>query len=323
MGRIVLINLLVFICLLGLIEASARLFLYFTRGSSTAGLPERTLYLNYRPFVMFGPDWDAKFADQTIKKSPSVKRVLLIGGSTAALFPVNILEEALKYQFPEYDFKVINAAEGGYNARQEVVVAALWAPQLKPDIIISLDGANDLTHRLRMDKPGSFFLDAAYESALKKPLLSPFTHWLRYSQAMQGAQRLQERRHIGKAEQYADAVPTYIAAQHSINVLTKGLNAKRIMILQPFMAFKQPLSAQEKRFTHYQYREAVLMQLYEKQNRELEKLAKQDNVKYLDGRFIFQGIESTVFSDDVHFVNDKGYRVLAENIAKVLRKEGI
>lgn len=319
MRRIILINLCIMIVFFALLEVGSRTFLYFSRGSSTAGMPERTLYLNYQPFVMFGPNWDEKLQTDTTHSRPrTIHRILLVGGSTAALFPSPLLVAAFHKRFPDQQFEVINLAEGGYNARQEVVALALWGPSLSPDLIITLDGANDLTHRLRMKKAGSFFLQEAYDLALKHPFLAPIADILRHSQFIQGMQRLQEHHTIKSFEQYADAIPIYIAAQHSMNILAKGLSAKRLIVLQPFLSFKNPLSSPEKKFNHYQYREAVIMKLYEANHNALTHLAKQDHVLYLDGRLIYHGIDQTIFSDDVHFINDEGYRVLAKNIAEAV-----
>jgi hypothetical protein len=45
--------------------------------------------------------------------------------------------------------------------------------------------------------------------------------------------------------------------------LQKGLGAKRLMILQPVSAFKDPLSVTEAAFNLYKYREAQVKRLYE------------------------------------------------------------
>ena len=87
------------------------------------------------------------------------------------------------------------------------------------------------------------------------------------------------------------------------------------MVLQPFNAYKQPKSRAEADFTAYKYREPVLIQLYDRAHAELEKLAGREKVAYLDGRRLFDGIPETIFSDDVHFAGDKGYRILAAAIA--------
>ncbi len=162
MRRFVLVNLIVLgLAVLGM-EAAARVALFFTRGSSTVGLPERTLYLEYRPFVMFGDDWDTALNPSRYPRAAGDQRkyrILLVGGSTAAGFPTKVLEEAFAQKFKGRRFEVINAAHGGYNARQELIVVSLWGLNLKPDMVISLDGANDLVHRLRMRRAGTFYFD--------------------------------------------------------------------------------------------------------------------------------------------------------------------
>lgn len=60
-----------------------------------------------------------------------------------------------------------------YEARQEVVVASVWGPRLKPDLLLSLDGANDLEHRLRVKKACEFYLSRTCEAFLSHPLLAP------------------------------------------------------------------------------------------------------------------------------------------------------
>src|SRR5215471_798241 len=61
-ARTVLINAVVLAVLLAAVELSARVLVLLLRGSATAGLQERTLNLDYEPFVMYGPGWDARFA---------------------------------------------------------------------------------------------------------------------------------------------------------------------------------------------------------------------------------------------------------------------
>jgi hypothetical protein len=130
------------------VEAVARVSLWVTRGESTVGLSERTLYLQYRPFVMFGPDWDATMGNLRRPVRDGRYRVLLLGAATGEAFPPHMLEEELAKRFPGRTFEVVNAASGGYNARQELILAALWGSKLRLDMILSLDGANDLRHRL-------------------------------------------------------------------------------------------------------------------------------------------------------------------------------
>jgi hypothetical protein len=318
--RIIFVNVLVFVVLLAIMEIAGRVYVHWTRGSQTAGMQERTVYLSYEPFVMYGPSWDQELAPTRWPPRLGVCRVLLVGGSTAAGFPGKILEQALSRQIESRTFEVINAALGGYEARQEVVVASLWGPSLRPDVLLSLDGANDLEHRLRVPKAGEFYLSSTYALYLKRPWLAPFSALLTNSQLYNGIVRLVQRRSVNSPEYYADAIPVYIESQHSLNVLAKGMGALRLMVLQPFSAYKTHQSPEESAFQLYKYREEVLKTLYERTSDQLSAVAARDEVRYLDGRHIYQGVAEHIFIDDVH-LTPRGYERLADAIARALVRE--
>jgi len=315
--RLVLINVAVLAGLLASAEIAARVVVWSLRGSATAGQKERTLNLEYEPFVMYGPGWDARFAAVPRDGRPIV---LLIVGSTAEGFAPSILEAALAERFQK-PARVDNGAFGGYEARQEVVVASMWAPSLRPVAIVSLDGQNDLEHRLRVPAPGRFYLDGSYQTYLTHPILAPLTSMLSQSQAYNGLVRLRARRSVGEWTQYADALPVYAEALHSVNVLARGLGAVRVMALQPFVSFKEPLAPEERAFTAYAYREQVMRALYDQAAVRLAGLARQDGVPFLDARRIYQGIADPLFTDDVHFRSAKGYEILARAIVQALPAE--
>jgi len=317
--RTIAITIIVTIVLLSLLEVGARVYISVTRGSHTAGMQERTWFLSYEPFVMFGPNWDRDLLLTHSTAQPGVCRVLLVGGSTAQLFPITVLEQSLERIFPQKKVEVVNASMGGYVGRQEVVVAALWGPALTPNVIVSLDGANDLTHRLRMHEAGTFFLNEAYKLYLTKPFLAPPAFLLSQSQFYNGLMRYRERSHVKPLEEYMDAVAVYLDAQHSLNVLSKGMQAQRLMVLQPHSAFKVPLSPTEARFDWYKYREMVVKELYDRTHNRLISLSKSDQVGYLDSRFLYAGVTETIFTDDVH-LTDLGYSRLADAIASELVK---
>lgn len=319
-GFIILVNFLVFLFLLIVLEGAARLYIAWTRKSHSAGLTERTMYLSYKPFVMYGPDWDHEFSNKENIGESNICRVLLVGGSVAQEFPTDVLEEKFNKPFTGKKFQVLNAGVGGFEARQEVIVASLWGPRARPHVVLSLDGANDLIHRLRVVKPGAFYLNDAYELFLTQPFFAPIYYVLGQSQFYNGMVRFWQKRNIKAAEFYEDAIPLYVEAQQSLNILAKGLGAKRLMVLQPFSGFKSPLSETEAAFDLYKYREKQVKHLYEATDQRLRGLADMDGVQYLDGRYIYDGMSSTVFVDDVH-LTDLGYSVLAQRISEKLQKE--
>jgi hypothetical protein len=316
---IVAINVAVFVLMLLAVELAARGLSYLLRGSGTAGLPERTLNLVYEPFVMFGPGWDRRLEPFRAAGDPVV---LLVGGSTAQGFAPEILARAIAQRVGR-TVRVANAAYGGYEARQEVVVASLWAPTIAPAVIVSLDGQNDLEHRLRVDSPGRFFLDGAYRTYLTRPAIAPLAWLLAHSQAYNGLVRWSARRSIGDWTRYADAIPVYVDAEHALNVIARGLGAARLMVLQPSMAFKQPLAPEERAFTAYAYREPVMKALYDRAAADLNRLAARDQIAFLDARTIYDGLTAPLFSDDVHFRSKEGYEILARAIAAALPADAI
>ncbi|MBL8076102.1 MAG: hypothetical protein JNL29_17190 [Nitrospira sp.] len=318
MGFIILVNLLVILFFLALLEGAARIYIAWTRNSHSAGLAERTMYLSYKPFVMYGPNFDEEFVTFERLKDSNACHVLLVGGSTAQNFPVALLEEELNTTGKK--FQVFNVGVGGYEARQEVIVTSLWGPKINPHVIISLDGANDLTHRLRVLKPGAFYLNDAYELFLTQPFLAPLYYVLAQSQLYNGLVRFWQKRTVHDAELYEDAIPPYIEAQRSLNALAKGIGAKRLMVLQPFSGFKTPLSETEAAFDLYKYRENQVKHLYKVTDERLRELTAKDKTEYLDGRYIYDGMTATIFTDDVHLTN-QGYRVLAKHMADRLQND--
>jgi len=250
--RTIAINVVLLIALLLAIEIGARVFVRISRGTATAGLQERTLNLEYERFVMFGPEWDRRLAEPPADGVPTV---MLVGGSTAQGFAPEILERALTPRFGR--MRVVNAAFGGYNVRQEAVVAALWGGRLKPAALVSLDGQND-------------------------------------------------------------AIPMHLEGQHSLTVVARGLGASRPMVLQAFVAFKQPLAADERAFTTYAHSEPVMRSLSDRAAAGLTSLATHDDATFLDARAAFNGIDESIFADDVHFRTSRGYEVGARAIASAL-----
>ena len=311
-----LINIVVFFSLLAAVEIAARIYIAWAYGTQMAGMEERTQYLSYQPFVMYGPDWDQVLG--SIKHTASgACRVVMVGGSAAAKFPIKTLENALSAEYKGKIFEVINASYGGYEARQEVIVASIWVPRLRPDLLLSFDGGNDLEHRLRVKKAGTFYLNSTYKAYLENSWLGPVYYLASKSQAYNAILRLLARRSVGEVTDYADAIPVYLQAQSSLNDVSRGIGAARLMVLQPYSAFKTPLSKQEAAFTAFKYREPVMKALYSRTEEGLAALSDREQTPLLDARSIFDNVTEQMFVDDFH-LTDGGYSRMAQAIAAKL-----
>jgi len=318
MKKILLINLIILISILLTLEFGARIYLKIKLGDQNAGLPMRNKNLEYKPFVMYGENWDEKFKKFNKKLDKNNFNVLLIGGSTAEGFPENILEKSLQNRINK-KVKVFNAGYGGYISTQELILLTRYANKLSPDLIVNINGANDITHSLKKNvKPGTFFLNNTYDLYLTKPFLSPIFKVLQSSQLYNAFTRITERKRGSdyKISDYTEHLNIYIENIKSMSIFCDGLGVKYLNILQPHVIFKNMRHNNEKKFTLLNYRNEIVKKLY------LEIKDKTSNNEILinnlfDSTNIFENNSEHIFSDDVHFMRDhnKGYYILAEFIS--------
>ena len=161
---------------------------------------------------MYGPDWDQVLGSLQHPENNAC-RAMMMGGSVAAGFSNDVLEGATR----------------GY-------CTSLWGPRLEPDLLLSLNGTNDLEHRLRVKKAGEFYLSPTYEAFLDHPLLAPLYLLVSHPQAYNAILRIVSHLGVGPVEQYLDSIPIYIDAQKSLNQLAGGMGAAHLMVLQPSRA---------------------------------------------------------------------------------------
>jgi len=94
---------------------------------------------------------------ETLERNPPPHdiryRILVLGGSTARGLPDNLLISAFQ-TLTNKEVEVINLAGAGYIVNQELVLLALYGITLMPDMIISLDGANDIVNTTKSKRPG-------------------------------------------------------------------------------------------------------------------------------------------------------------------------
>ena len=165
--RIILINFVVLSILLITLELSTRVLIYFYIGNSNAGVQERTTNLIYQPYLMFGPEWRSKITDFN-KNKKNQYTVLVLGASTAQNIPLDIFKKKIEKKLNK-QINIFNGAYGGYNSIQQYIFLNMYGLDIKPNLIISIDGANDIIFSLRSRSIDSFYLDFTYKQYLSKP----------------------------------------------------------------------------------------------------------------------------------------------------------
>ena len=315
--KIVSLNFIVLIFILILLEILARIAIYIIRDSSTVGIHERNLNLDYEPYVMFGNNWENQF--DNIKPKQKF-RIVLLGGSTGQGFNINILEKKIKDKI-NIEAEVFNAAAGAYNIRQQLVLLSIWGNRLDPDIVISFDGANDILHSLRGEhEKGTFFLNHTYKAYLTKPYLGSFIYLIQNSQLYNGLIRFSRRYQAFNEKDHYKNIDIYLEAKENISLISNAYDAYHISILQPYLGFKKEKSDREKAFTFYDYRDEIVKKLFLYTDKKLKINAdKFKNTFYFNSQNLYN-TNKTIFSDDLHFIDDFGYEILSNKISEIILK---
>ena len=91
---------------------------------------------------MYGPNWNKIIDNEIIENNEF--RILILGGSTAQALPSKLIKKLInKINKKIYIF---NLAFGGYVAQQELVALVTYINKKKFNLIINIDGANDIIH---------------------------------------------------------------------------------------------------------------------------------------------------------------------------------
>ncbi len=315
-------NFIIFLILLIVLESFARFGIFILRGSSTVGLQSRNNNLKYQPFVMFGTNWEKKFKDIE-NKSENFKRILIIGGSTAQGWKPEVLKNVIE-ENSELRVEVFNGAHGAYNIRQQLIVLSIWGKRINPDIVVSLDGANDILHSLRGEnEEGTFYLNHTYKAYLTEPYMGSLYWVLQNSQLYNGIIRLSRRYVKFNKEDHYGNVGIYLEAKKNISLVSKAFGAKHISILQPYMGFKKIKSEIEENFTIYDFRDEVVKELFIYTEDKLNKNYRNfENTFHFNSQKIFD-VERGVFSDDFHFIDDYGYKKLSNEVLKLITNNNL
>ena len=107
---------------------------------------------------------------------------------------------------------------------------AHYGIRVEPDLVIAIDGANDVASMLRGIRPGIPYTDVYVRLAMEHPFLNAFAAIGRYSQFLNAFRKLGERlpkRPLRSDAKAADGMITeYLRNQDSMEAMSRGINAK-------------------------------------------------------------------------------------------------
>jgi len=293
--------------------------------------------------------WGLRGDEPPLSEWKKYLTIVTIGGSTTQCFFIDdhktwpyLLQEELKRRYPKV--WVGNGGLLGHTTRAHIIFMKEIIPQIKPDIVILLVGANDLGFSLSENRQdcGSRFDD--YKSSWKRSLISKsrliqiLSIWkLRlfkdaYIEKRQGPEKFIPQPLKGAPTPLPDDLKIALPclSQYRKNIeeiinLGKSMKVRVIFLTQPslfddtpywrnmeggFYWIKKP-AAKFSAATHWR-----LLDIY---NQELIEVCKTKDIEYLDLASLIPHSD-LYFYDSVHFT-EKGAELVAQKIFEFLKIE--
>ena len=234
--------------LIVLVEGGTRLLIWVLYGNPTHGMH---WVFEYEPYLLNRTDKGHRM-HQDVPPKDEKYRIVFIGGSTAQQMPDKLLEDAFE-AITDRDIEVINLAQGGYIINQERIMLLLYGIRYDPDLIVTLDGANDIVTSLKIGRPGMTYSAGFIAFAVNHPILNGPLSILRQSQFINALNKLRERSDEksfqNKPELWNKSIDHIEEGLQSIAVIAKGLDIPYIAVLQPYVHLrKNTLDVEKKKY---------------------------------------------------------------------------
>lgn len=291
--------------------------------------------LELRPNPDYFDDYYFEFAGKKVmtNKAPGEYRIFIMGGSVARGYGASveekkfyhILEQLLNENRPENikrNFNVVSAGRLGYVSGQELVFLLMGVIDFHPDLVIHLNGFNDILAFTQYKEPPGYPI---YFQSIKKALKA-----IKIGRTLDNAfdssaflSAMEEM--MKKYKPLPDLFPIInIARQYERNMrhiaqLLRANHIESYLLLQPNVYFKKdksPFEAQHIKNTGT--RRPILLPTYPKLAESLARVSDTEKVKWRDFRYIFDKTPKTVFNDTVH-LNDLGQKILAHALWKEIK----
>jgi hypothetical protein len=331
---IVVLNLII---LLALIETGC----WLAAGSSAGMFDDALSRMGYSPYRMnkvasahFPLNADG-FRAKPLDQYPRDDRytIVFLGGSVCMGMggangqPLSELLEAELHRAGMAKAQVVNLGQGGAVAAQELAILVHYGLPLKPRMVVSFNGANDLL-RLRplggVGTPGTPYLNDDCEFI--------WDHWENGSNLGRMLAHTYTARRLGKiarrlgpsprdkgpAVPIETAVSAYVSQLDIVTHLARGYGIRHLVALQPSVFAGKTLSDEEGRWIakHYTLEQrAHAERLITHARTELGRWGAANAVTTIDLTDAFLDQPATVYLDSVHFANQLGYPRLLEAMA--------
>jgi hypothetical protein len=308
-----LLSLSSILLLVALLEGGTRLAVLLKYGHHDRGFHH---VFKYETFLIARSN--ERFLQPRAPKSERF-RILILGGSTADQL----------YGLPEdyYDgifqgvttkkVEVINLAQPGSITSQELVMLALYGLRAEPDLVLAIDGVNDIVTATKGLPPGIPYTDAYVQLAMNHPFLNAFVSLARHSQFVNVLRKLNERREEKTLQSDPNAVKPAIAeymTNHSaMAAIANGIGAKFVTVLQPYIHLRQTNTKKEtalRAMTNYAYRKEFMTHAMSSLRADLLQQKRRVNAAFIDSTPFCDESTEDCFVDEAHLTGPGKHRLL-------------
>jgi hypothetical protein len=317
---LVLCSIVLTVCLL---EIAARLVIskYWIR-DPTGGPSRYSAFLGNRTNTRFLGPYPPK-AGQF--------RILILGGSTAASLS-SVSDGTLTGAFGRVSSRpveVINLGQHGHISSQESVMLARYGLRLKPDLIVVLDGANDIVTMTKGIPLGIPYNDSFIQYAVEHPFLNAISaagrHWGFLNMIRMFKLRQLEITMQSNTEALRQVIQEYLVNHDTMKAMAIGSGAQYAIVLQPYLHLRKNMTKNEQYLpvvATYAYREQFMVRAFHQLHGELLTATIRTNTIFIDGNDAFDSSDDDCFIDEVH-LTERGKELLLHFIAgHVLLRNG-
>jgi hypothetical protein len=236
------------------------------------------------------------------------------------------LEEAL-HRVGMTKAKVVNLCQGGAASAQELAIFLQYGLPMRPQVVLSFNGANDLLHPRPLgedDHP-----NLPYRNREMQSLFEGHHSWPEHL----ALKRIGDR--LGRRLSLAITVPgipapvpsssileSYFYVTEVIRALAEGQGGAYGLILQPALHYAKPLSSQEQlQWAERRPRDAGVAAEYARglflqARASAAEWSGRSGARLFDLTETFAQTPETVYSDSVHFTGATGFRMLEQELER-------
>jgi hypothetical protein len=223
------------------------------------------------------------------------------------------------------DALVLNLCQGGTTSAQELAIFLQYGLPLRPHVVISFNGANDLLHPAPLGDDRQANLP--YHDQEIRSLFAGHHSWMEHLSVKRVFDRI-HRRLTGRRNGPDEVSPknildSYLYTTEVIRTLTEQQSGLYGLILQPSLHYEKPWSQDEKRMWHLRHpQDATALSEYARELFAQARSAATDWSARTQGKLFdltetFAQTPTTVYSDSVHFQGETGFRMLEQRLEQL------